>query len=145
MKKVLAILLALTLCVGMISGCTKIAKDDPAAKGAELEVYMGTKILNLDPATSYTDENAVQILTLIFEGLTKLDENGKLQKALAKKIEITEDPKTEALRLDTLERRLRCSGERRDLRLEAYPRARFQQHCCLYALLHQGRSRCEER
>lgn len=100
MKKVLAILLALTLCVGMISGCTKIAKDDPAAKGAELEVYMGTKILNLDPATSYTDENAVQILTLIFEGLTKLDENGKLQKALAKKIEITEDPKTEALRLE---------------------------------------------
>ena len=100
MKKALAILLALTLCVGMISGCTKIAKDDPAAKGAELEVYMGTKVLNLDPAASYTDENAVQILGLIFEGLTKLDENGKLKKALAKKIEITEDPKTEELRLE---------------------------------------------
>lgn len=100
MKKVLAILLVLTLCVGMISGCTKIAKDDPAAKGAELEVYMGTKVLDFDPAKSYTDENAVQILGLIFEGLTKLDENGKLKKALAKKIEITEDPKTEELRLE---------------------------------------------
>ena len=100
MKKVLAILLALTLCVGMISGCTKIAKDDPAAKGAELEVYMGTKVLNLDPAASYTDENAVQILGLIFEGLTKLDENGKLKKALAKKIEITEDNINDLSNLD---------------------------------------------
>lgn len=100
MKKVLAILLALTLCVGMISGCTKIEKDDPAAKGAEFEVYMGTKVTNLDPATSYTDENTVKILSLVFEGLTKLDENGKLKKALAKKIEITEDPKTGAPRLE---------------------------------------------
>ena len=67
MKKVLAILLALTLCVGMISGCTKIAKDDPAAKGAELEVYMGTKVLNLDPAASYTDENAENGIMPIWE------------------------------------------------------------------------------
>lgn len=96
MKKVLAFLLALTMCVSVLfaTGCTKIAKDDPAAKGAEITMYMGKKVMNLDPAVSYMDENAVKILSLIFEGLTKIDENGKLQKALAKKWEIVEDPKT---------------------------------------------------
>jgi len=89
MKKVLAFLLALSMCVVFVAGCTKISKKDPAAKGAEIEMYMGTKVMNLDPAVSYTDENAVKILSLIFEGLTRIDENGKLKKALAKKWEIT--------------------------------------------------------
>ncbi len=96
MKKVLALLLALTMCLGVLfaTGCSKIAKDDPAQKGAELEVYMGKKVMNLDPAVSYTDDNAAKILSLIFEGLTTLDENGKLKKALAKDWEIIEDPVT---------------------------------------------------
>lgn len=96
MKKVLALMLALTMCVSVLfaTGCSKIAKDDPAQKGAELEMYMGKKVMNLDPAIAYTDENAVKILSLIFEGLTKIDENGKLKKALAKDWEIVEDPAT---------------------------------------------------
>ncbi len=96
MKKVLAFLLALTMCLGVLlaTGCSKIAKDDPAQKGAELEFYMGKKVMNLDPAVAYTDDNAVKILNLIFEGLTRLDENGKLKKALAKDWEIIEDPVT---------------------------------------------------
>ena len=96
MKKVLAFLLALTMCVGVLfaTGCSKIEEDDPAQKGAELEMYLGKKVMNLDPAVAYTDENAVKILSLIFEGLTRLDENGKLKKALAKDWEIIEDPVT---------------------------------------------------
>lgn len=100
MKKILAFLLALSFCLMLVTGCTKISKNDPAAKGAEIEVYMGTKVMNLDPAISYTDENAVKILNLIFEGLTKLDKNGKLTKALAKKWEITENPKTGVKQLE---------------------------------------------
>ncbi len=96
MKKVLAFLLALTMCVSVLfaTGCSKIEEDDPAQKGAELEMYFGKKVMNLDPAVAYTDENAVKILSLIFEGLTRLDENGKLEKALAKDWEIIEDPVT---------------------------------------------------
>ncbi len=102
MKKVLALLMALSMCLGVLlmSSCSKIAADDPAQKGAELEVYMGKKVMNLDPAVAYTDENAVKILSLIFEGLTKLDENGKLKKALAKDWEIIEDPKTGEKKLE---------------------------------------------
>ena len=94
MKKVLAFLLALSMCLVFVTGCTKISDDDPAAKGAEFNIYLGKKVMNLDPAIAYTDENAVKIINLIFEGLFKLDENGKLKKALAKKYEILEDPKT---------------------------------------------------
>lgn len=100
MKKVLAFLLALSMCVVFAAGCSQIDKNDPAGKGAEFDIYMGTKVMNLDPATAYTDENAVKILSLIFEGLTRLEENGKLKNALAKKIEITEDPETGAERLE---------------------------------------------
>ena len=94
MKKVLAFVLALSMCLVFATGCTKIASDDPAAKGAEFDVYLGKKVMDLDPAIAYTDDNAVKILNLIFEGLFKLDEKGKLQKALTKKYEILEDPKT---------------------------------------------------
>ncbi|MBQ2989623.1 MAG: hypothetical protein IJD59_11020 [Clostridia bacterium] len=94
MKKVLAFLLALSMCLVFVTGCTKISKDDPAAKGAEFDIYLGKKVMNLDPAIAYTDDNAVKIINLIFEGLFRLDEKGKLKKALAKKYEILEDPKT---------------------------------------------------
>ena len=86
MKKVLAFLLALSMCLVFVTGCTKISKDDPAAKGAEFDIYLGKKVMNLDPAIAYTDDNAVKIINLIFEGLFKLDENGKLKKALAKNV-----------------------------------------------------------
>ena len=94
MKKVLAFLLALSMCLVFVTGCTKISDDDPAAKGAEFDIYLGKKVMNLDPAIAYTDDETVKIINLIFEGLFKLDENGKLKKALAKKYEILEDPKT---------------------------------------------------
>lgn len=100
MKKVLAFLLALSMCLVFVTGCTKIANDDPAARGAIFDVYLGKKVMNLDPAIAYTDDNAVKILSLIFEGLFKLDEKGNLKKALAKKWEITEDPKTGEERLE---------------------------------------------
>ena len=100
MKKVLAFLLALSMCLIFVTGCTKISGDDPAARGAIFDIYIGKKVMNLDPAIAYADDNAVKILSLIFEGLFKLDENGNLKKALAKKWEITEDPKTGEERLE---------------------------------------------
>lgn len=91
MKRFLALLLALTFLLVCFAGCTKIGED---GNGAEIDVYLGTKPLNLDPAIAYTDENAVQILNLIFEGLFKLNTSGKLEKALCKKYEIYDNART---------------------------------------------------
>lgn len=92
MKKIISLLLAVTMLAICLAGCTKIKSPDTT--GAVIDVYMGTKVVNLDPATAYTDENAVKILSLIFEGLMRINANGKLEKALAKKYEVYTDDKT---------------------------------------------------
>ena len=84
MKKIIAAVLAVLTVALAFAGCTKIGED---GKGAVIDVYMGTKTINLDPATAYTDENSVKIISLIYEGLTSLNEDGKVEKALAKKWE----------------------------------------------------------
>ena len=88
MKKALALVLAILTLAFVFTGCTTIGAD---GKGAVIDIYMGTKTINLDPAIAYTDENSVKIINLIFEGLFTLDQSGNLKKALAKKYEIGED------------------------------------------------------
>jgi oligopeptide transport system substrate-binding protein len=72
------------------AGCSQIDPDDGTGKGAIIDMYMGTKVYDLDPALTYTDESTSKILSLIFEGLMKVDKNGKLEKALMKKYELEE-------------------------------------------------------
>lgn len=88
MKRVLALVLAILTFALVFSGCTTIGAD---GKGAVIDIYMGTKTINLDPAIAYTDENSVKIINLIFEGLFTLDQKGNVKKALAKKYDIGED------------------------------------------------------
>lgn len=88
MKKVLSFVLAILTLAFVFTGCTTIGKD---GKGAVIDIYMGTKTINLDPAIAYTDENSVKIINLIFEGLFTLDQSGNIKKALAKKYELGED------------------------------------------------------
>lgn len=95
MKRVISLILAFTVVILCLASCSKIQAPDET--GAQIDIYMGTKVVNLDPATAYTDENAVKILSLVFEGLMKIDQNGRLQKALAKSYETYTDKKTSDL------------------------------------------------
>ncbi len=81
-------MLAILTVAAVLVGCTTIGED---GKGAVIDVYMGTKTINLDPAIAYTDENSAKIISLIFEGLFKMDSKGNVSKALADKYEIGED------------------------------------------------------
>ncbi len=94
MKKILSLTLALAMCLLCFVGCTKIEDNDPDGKGAKIDVYMGTKVYDLDPAIAYTDENTSKILSLIFEGLMTIDEKGNLKKALMDEYEISVNEKT---------------------------------------------------
>lgn len=91
MKRILALILAVLFSAFCFVGCSKIGAD---GKGAVIDVYLGTKVMNLDPAIAYTDENAVSILNLIFEGLFRLDDSGSLEKALCKKYSVYENDRT---------------------------------------------------
>ena len=90
MKKFLSFALALAICVLCFAGCSQIDPEDGTGKGAIIDMYIGTKVYDLDPALTYTDESTSKILSLIFEGLMKVDKNGKLSKALMKDYELVE-------------------------------------------------------
>ena len=90
MKKILSFALALVTLLMCFTGCTSIAKDDDTGKGAVIDLYIGTKVYDLDPALAYVDESTSKILSLIFEGLMQIDENGKLRNALMKDYELEE-------------------------------------------------------
>ncbi len=81
MKKILALILCAVLLVPCLVSCTGIKPSDED-KGAEIPVHLSTEIYNLDPAYAYLDDAAAKILPLIYEGLFKFDEDGKVVKAL---------------------------------------------------------------
>ncbi len=87
MKKAIALLLVLCLTATFFTGC----KGDEDDKGAIINMYIGSEIRNFDPAVAYTNADAVKILGLVYEGLMKIDGDGKLKKAMADKYTIDEE------------------------------------------------------
>ena len=82
MKKFLAILLLIGIMLCTFAGCT--SKDDP---GTEINVYMGMAD-TFDPAMAYLDQDASNLLSLIYQGLFTVDAKGNLQKAMCKKYKV---------------------------------------------------------
>lgn len=80
MKKILSLILCLVMLTSTFISCTGKEED----KGAAIPVYLTTEIKNFDPAIAYTDEASMKVLGLIYEGLTTIDENGKVKGAIAK-------------------------------------------------------------
>ena len=89
MKKILSLLLCIIMITSILAGCGK--KDD-TDKGAIIPVYLSTPISNFDPAYALHDEAGVKLLGMIYEGLTRINDKGKVEKALAKSWKITENP-----------------------------------------------------
>ncbi len=78
MKKIIAMILCFVMLGTVLVACTD--KEDP---GPEITLYMD-KVTNLDPALAYNDADAAQILSLIYQGLVYIDEDGEPQSAMAK-------------------------------------------------------------
>lgn len=89
MKKLITMLLAAAMSVTLLAGCGSSLKEDE--KGATVNLYIGTEIVDFDPAIAFTDDSAVKVLGLVYEGLTRIGANGKVEKALMKEYEIVED------------------------------------------------------
>lgn len=90
LKKALSIVLALLMLSGAIvtlSSCGKVTAENP---GAIIEVYMPYTV-NLDPATAYADDASAKLLSLVYEGLTYIDKNGKVKGAIADEWKIYTD------------------------------------------------------
>ena len=90
MKKIISLLLAALTLAAVLSGCTTLKKleDGTYDRGAVIEMYIAEEVYNFDPQIAVTDENMLKVMSLLFEGLTRLDSNGKWTKALMKDYEI---------------------------------------------------------
>lgn len=89
MKKIISTLLIAGMCASLLAGCGSTLKEEE--KGATVNLYIGSEISDFDPALAYTDDSAVKLLGLVYEGLTRIDENGKVKNALMKDYEIIEN------------------------------------------------------
>ena len=104
MKKVLSLVLAMITAASVMAGCTTLEKDETGNydKGAIIDMYLTTEVYDFDPQNSITDDAMLKACSLMFEGLTTIDENGKWQKALMKNYKVEKDAEGEFSILITL-------------------------------------------
>ncbi|MBQ3065607.1 MAG: hypothetical protein IJC98_05170 [Clostridia bacterium] len=99
MKRILAFLLAMVLALGMLSGCVTNPsgrnrnknKNKNQEKGAEINIYVGEEIRNWDPALMYNQASAAKYFGLIYEGLTRINKDGKMELVLIDNYKIIEN------------------------------------------------------
>ena len=104
MKKVLSLVLAMITAGSVLAGCTTLEKDETGNydKGAIIDMYLTTEVYDFDPQNSITDDAMLKAYSLMYEGLTTIDENGKWQKALMKSYKVEKDAEGEFSILITL-------------------------------------------
>ncbi len=91
LKRLLALALCLITVALPLASCGGSIPMDAENKGDIINAYITGDIYAFDPGKDITDEAAVKILGLIYEGLFRLDEKGKVVNALADKVEIVEN------------------------------------------------------
>lgn len=89
MKKVIALLLCLLMLLPCIVACSK----DPEDKGAYIRMYLAEPIYDFDPLQAFENSDHVQIISLLFSGLFKADEDGDVKPDLVEEYEYLYDEK----------------------------------------------------
>ena len=90
MKRVIALILCLLMVIPIFASCGN-SEEGEEDKGAYINMYLTEQVYDLDPAYAYNNESALKVVSLVFDNLFVLDENGKVKKSLAKDYEILED------------------------------------------------------
>ncbi len=89
-------LFALTLCLLTLLTAVGCANRDKLQgeedKGAFVNMYLGTEIYDFDPQIPQNNDSAIKVISMMYEPLFRVTENGKVEKALVDKVEIKENP-----------------------------------------------------
>ena len=89
LKKIIALLLCLLMMIPVLSACAKRDEND---QGPIITMYLADEIYNFDPAYAYYNSSTLNIVSLMFETLFKLDSKGRIQNALVDSYEYIENP-----------------------------------------------------
>ena len=98
MKRFLSLFLALAVLVGCLATFAS-CDEPPVDAGPEIAVYLGEEVYDFDPHDYYVNSNAEQLMSLIFEPLFRINAEGKLEGAGAKKYEVNEEERTIVIEL----------------------------------------------
>ena len=93
-KRIIALLLSIICCLGLLTACYDRKIDGEIIKGAEITLYLAEPVYDLDPALCYVNDSALQLTGLLFDTLFTINENGKIENSIVKDYEIIEDEKT---------------------------------------------------
>ncbi len=80
MKRIISFILSALFVFATLTGCSKRDEED---KGAIIPVYITDEIKNYDPVPMIYDAETVINSGMLFEGLTYIDDKGKVQKGIA--------------------------------------------------------------
>ena len=97
MKKFLSMILVLAVMLGAVA--TLSSCGVPKDSGAEISVYLGDAVYDLDPSDYYVNDNAAQLMSLLYEPLFTLNEKGKLVCAAADKYDVDKEERTITIEL----------------------------------------------
>ena len=89
LKKIIALLLCLLMMIPVLSACAKRDEND---LGPMITMYLADEIYNFDPAYAYYNSSTLNIVSLMFETLFKLDSKGLVQPSLVDTYEYIENP-----------------------------------------------------
>ncbi len=98
MKRILSLFLTLTVvlsAVALLASCANYSEKQ------ELQAYYVDNLYDFDPATNFTNDDALEVLNLIYEPLFTYDEDGKLVGALVEKYSYDESSRVLTLTLRT--------------------------------------------
>lgn len=91
-KRILALLLCVLMLVPCLASC-KSAKYEGDV-GAYITMYLTDDIYDFDPANAYYNADTLNVVSLMYDTLFTLNENGKVKKSLAKDYKFFVDKRT---------------------------------------------------
>lgn len=104
MKRLLALILSCLFIASSLVACSGGSDDEKEKKkdeikGAEIQMFLTTLPESIDPSASYTTVDHIRLMGLLYEGLTTINEKGKLENALCKSYEYDFNQRTGNLEL----------------------------------------------
>lgn len=90
MKKTLSLLLVFVMLASFLVSCGGI-KPDAEVKGAQITVYLGNEVRDFDPGYTQLDDDAAELMNLLYVGLVSINSKGKVVNELMKEYEVEHD------------------------------------------------------